>query len=303
MTAQILAFLNFKGGVGKTTNTVSIGATLALHPEIGGKRVLVVDMDPQCNSTLWLVGREVYQWVQERDQNLYQVFRQSLSRLRPDLLPLIHPVDKAAFGTGRLDLLPGSFSCLKLEEDPRMLDDNGLGHLVLHKALDTVRRQYDYIILDCPPAWSILTRNALRASHHVILPYTPDYLALEGIKWMRELHAGFAEQVGHGNIGRLTAVIVNRVKLASTHQYVNSQIQALSELGQLIDQLQQRFGYRITVLDPHISESTIVAEAANYQESLLKRDPNHPVSRQFAALTTSLLTHLRRIAPPVGEGR
>lgn len=297
MPAQIIAFLNFKGGVGKTTNTVNIGATLALHSEMGGKRVLIVDLDPQCNSTLWLVGREVYQWVQERDQTLHQVFRQSMAKQRPDLLPLVHQVDRMENGTGRLDLLPGSFSCLRLEEDPKILDDNALGHLVLHKALDTVRRQYDYILLDCPPAWSILTRNALRASHHVILPYTPDYLALEGIKWMRHLHAGFAEQVGQGNIGRLTGVIVNRVKMASTHQYVNAQVQALSELGQLIDQLQQKFGYRLMVFDPHISESTLVAEAANYQEYLLKRDVNHPVTRQFATLTSSILTHLRRIAP------
>lgn len=302
MPAQIISFLNFKGGVGKTTNAVNIGSILALHPTTGGKRVLIVDLDPQCNSTLWLVGREVYQWVQEREQTLYQVFRHSMAKQRPDLLALIHQVDKAEHNNGRLDLLPGSFSCLKLEEDPRMLDDNALGHLVLNKALETIRNHYDYILLDCPPAWSILTRNALRASHHVLLPYTPDYLSLEGIKWMRQLHAEFSEQVGQGNIARLTGVIVNRVKISSNHQYVNAQIQALSELGQLIDQLQQRFGYRLVVFDPHISESTLVAEAVNYQESLLKRDHNHPVTRQFAALTGAVLTHLRRIAPQ-GEER
>lgn len=297
MPAQIISFLNFKGGVGKTTNAVNIGAILAMHPQMGGKRVLVVDMDPQCNSTLWLVGREVYQWMQERDQTLYQVFRQSMSKHKPDPVSLIHQVEKVEAGSGKLDLLPGSFSCLKLEEDPKMLDDNALGHLVLHKALETVRNSYDFILLDCPPAWSILTRNALRASHHVLLPYTPDYLSLEGIKWMRQLHADFAEQVGHGNIARLTGVIVNRVKIAASHQYVNAQIQALSELGQLIDQLQQKFGYRLVIFDPHISESTLVADAVNYQESLLKHDLNHPVTRQFAALTGSILTHLRRLAP------
>ncbi|MFZ4764182.1 MAG: ParA family protein [Roseimicrobium sp.] len=150
MPAQILSFLNFKGGVGKTTNTVNIGATLALHPQLGGKRVLVVDMDPQCNSTLWLVGREVYHWVQERDQTLHQIFRQSMARNRPDAQALIHTVEKHELSGGRLDLLPGSFSCLKLEEDPKLLDDNALGHLVLSKALDTVRSHYDFILLGLP---------------------------------------------------------------------------------------------------------------------------------------------------------
>ena len=301
MSAQVISFLNFKGGVGKTTNTVNIAAILALHPQMGGKRVLVVDLDPQCNSTLWLVGRDVYQWMQDRDQTLHELFRQSLAKGRPDAQPLIHKVERQELSGGRLDLLPGSFSCLKLEEDPKLLDEGALGHLVLTRALDTVRNQYDFILIDCPPAWSIFTRNALRASHHVLIPYTPDYLSLEGIKWMRQLHAGFSERVGYGNIARLTGVIVNRVKSGPNHQYVNAQVQALSELGQLIDQLHQLHGYRLQVFEPHIAESTLVAEASNYQETLLKSDPNHPVTRQFAGLTSDILMHLRRIAQRTPE--
>lgn len=301
MPAQIISFLNFKGGVGKTTNAVNIGAILALHPNMGGKRVLIVDLDPQCNSTLWLIGRDAYHWVQERDQTLHQLFRQSMARNRPDAAAIIHPVEKHELSGGKLDLLPGSFSCLQLEEDPKLLDDNALGHLVLHKALDSIRNQYDYILLDCPPAWSILTRNALRASDHVLIPYTPDYLSLEGIKWMRQLHAGFAQRVGQGNIAQLTGVIVNRIRMAANHQYVNAHIQAMSELGQLIDQLHQMFGYRLQVFEPHISESTLVAEAANYQEPVVKNDLNHPVTRQFVALTSQILTHLRRLSPRLLE--
>ncbi|MFZ4764181.1 MAG: ParA family protein [Roseimicrobium sp.] len=135
----------------------------------------------------------------------------------------------------------------------------------------------------------------------MLIPYTPDYLSLEGIKWMRQLHAEFAERVGHGNIAQLTGVIVNRVRAAANHHYVNAQIQALSELGQLIDQLHQLFGYRLQIFEPHIAESTLVAEATNYQETLLKNDLNHPVTRQFAALTAEILTHLRRLGQRIPE--
>jgi chromosome partitioning protein len=301
MSAQILSFLNFKGGVAKTTDTVNIAAAMALHPQIGGKRVLIVDLDPQCNSTLWLVGREVYRWVQERDQTVHEIFRRSLNKLKPDLTSLIHPVDKSELSGGRLDLLPGSFSCLKLEEDPKMLDDNNLAHLVLTKALDTIKNQYDYILLDCPPSWSVLTRNALRAAHHVLIPYTPDYLALEGILWMRQLHEEFSQRVGIGNIARLTGIIVNRVRNAANHQYVNAHQQAISELGQVIEQLHQKHGYRLHVFQPHIAETSAVAEAINYQEHLLHKDMNHPVTRQFSALTQDIMMHLRILNPRVVE--
>jgi cellulose biosynthesis protein BcsQ len=135
----------------------------------------------------------------------------------------------------------------------------------------------------------------------VLIPYTPDYLSLEGIKWMRQLHAAFSERVGYGNIARLTGVIVNRVKSAPNQQYVNAQVQALSELGHLIDQLHQLHGYRLRIFEPHIAESTLVSEATNYQETLLQSDPNHPVTRQFAGLTADILTHLRRIAQRTPE--
>ena len=304
MPAQILAFLNFKGGVGKTTNTINIAAILALHPQMGGKRVLVIDLDPQCNSTLWLIGREAYLWVQEREQTVHQLFVQTAKKLKPDVRPLIHPVDKSELNGGRLDLLPGSFSCLKLEEDPKLIDENALGHLVLTKSIESLRNAYDYILLDCPPAWSVLTRNALRAADHVLIPYTPDYLALEGILWMRQLHADFSQRIGIGNVAKLTGIIVNRVRTASTHEYVNAHQQALTELGQVIEQLHQKHGYRLQVFQPHIAESVAIAEALNFQEHLMRNDQGHPITRQYAGLTQDILTHLRRITPraanPVG---
>ena len=254
-----------------------------------------MDVDPQCNSTLWLVGREVYSWVQERHQTVHELFKQNLSKLKIDPLPLIHTVDSQEMTGGRLDLLPGSFSCLKLEEDPRVLDEDSLSHLVLSKALDQLRDRYDFVFFDCPPAWSILTRNALRASQHVLIPYTPDYLSLEGILWMRDLHAEFSQRVGPGNAARLTGIIINRVRTASASSYVNAHIVALNELGAIIDRLQQKYDYRLHVFQPFITESAAVTDALNHQATLLGNDASHPVTRQFAALTTDILTYLRRI--------
>jgi len=63
---------------------------------------------------------------------------------------------------------------------------------VIQRAIEPVRTAYDYILIDCPPGYSIFTRNALRAAQHVIVPYTADYLALEGIKWIKQLRDRFA---------------------------------------------------------------------------------------------------------------
>jgi chromosome partitioning protein len=204
-------------------------------------------------------------------------------------------VDSQDVTGGRLDLLAGSFSCLKLEEDPRILDECSMSHLVLSKAMEHLRNRYDYILFDCPPAWSILTRNALRASQHVLIPYTPDYLALEGILWMRELHAEFAERVGPGNVARLTGIIINRVRTAAANSYVNAHVVALNELGAIIDRIQQKYGHRLHVFQPYIAESAAVTEAVNFQSTLLGSDAHHPVTRQFVGLTSDIVSFLRRI--------
>lgn len=155
--ASIFAVVNQKGGVGKTTTVVNLGAYLAAL----GSRVLVVDCDPQANST-GFVGEA------PRVEGLYEV--------------LVHgePVREriVATDTQGVDLLPSSPELAGAEVELLGQDDPG-GRL--RAALGDVAAGYDYIFLDCPPSLGLLTLNALVAADAVLVPVQCEYLALEGL--------------------------------------------------------------------------------------------------------------------------
>ncbi|RKZ36002.1 MAG: ParA family protein [Gammaproteobacteria bacterium] len=157
--AKIIAVANQKGGVGKTTTSVNLGASLAAQ----GQRVLLADLDPQGNATM---GSGV-------DKNTLE-----LSSF--DVLMADAEVAGAAISVehSRYDLLPSNGDLTGAEVG--LLDELGR-ELRLRHALETVRDQYDYIIVDCPPALNMLTVNALVAADTVMIPMQCEYYALEGL--------------------------------------------------------------------------------------------------------------------------
>jgi chromosome partitioning protein len=160
MTARIYAFANQKGGVGKTTTTVNLGAYLAQ----AGRRVLVVDMDPQGNSTTSL-GVD----PRNLDLSIYDVLIEQT------------PIQRTITLTDRvgLDLAPSNTALAGAEvEMARMMARERL----LERALRPVVPLYDYILIDEPPSLGLLTINGLTAAANgVIIPVQCEYLALEGL--------------------------------------------------------------------------------------------------------------------------
>ena len=156
---MIIAFINSKGGVAKTTTTVNLGAALAL----AGQKVLVCDLDSQGSASFSL-------GVSRAD-------------LEPSLLPALLgevPLRSIIRQTGvkGLDLVTGSMSLANA--DVALADVEGRERQ-LARALEPVRAQYDFILLDCPPSLSLLPVNALVAAEGFVVPVTPHYLALEGL--------------------------------------------------------------------------------------------------------------------------
>jgi chromosome partitioning protein len=157
--ARIICVTNQKGGVGKTTTTVNLSACLAAIE----KKTLLVDMDPQGNSTSG-VGLD----KNECDPNVYQVLMGDA-----DILSAIQPTDLK-----KLFCVPSNSNLTGAEVELVSLEER---ETRLKKALATVERDFDYILIDCPPSLGFLTLNALTAAHSVLIPVQSEYYALEGL--------------------------------------------------------------------------------------------------------------------------
>ena len=156
--ARVIAVANQKGGVGKTTTSVNLAAALAAAPQ----RVLLVDLDSQGNATM---GSGIDK--RELDHSTCDV-----------LLEEIDARDAIVRSEEGFDLMPGNTDLTAAEI---ALMDEARREQRLKRALDGLRADYDFIIIDCPPALSLLTLNALTAADSVLVPMQCEYYALEGL--------------------------------------------------------------------------------------------------------------------------
>lgn len=198
--ARIVSFINYKGGVGKTTTTYHIGCSLAEHH---GKRVLLVDTDPQCNLSFLCMSYEQYETVRnERGtiRDLYRRFREGRSPLDSQdfiVRDAVHP------GGGEpipgVDLLPCDIDLLgedlggvvPVVSAPRVSNAFQVLQQLAQRTLrewDFLRLvfeeqgdAYDYILIDCPPNLYLMTQNAIRASHWYVVTLIPEFLSTIGL--------------------------------------------------------------------------------------------------------------------------
>jgi len=156
---KILTVANQKGGVGKTTTSVNLSACLAYM----GKKVLLIDIDPQGNATSG-VGID----KGDVDECIYNVLVEDV-----DPKDVIHSTNVEG-----LDIIPSTIQLAgaEIELVPTISREVRLG-----RALEKIQDDYDYMIIDCPPSLGLLTINALTASHAVIIPVQCEYYALEGL--------------------------------------------------------------------------------------------------------------------------
>ncbi|MDA0803887.1 MAG: AAA family ATPase, partial [Planctomycetota bacterium] len=238
--ARIAAILNQKGGVGKTTTTVNLGAAMAQM----GKKVLLVDLDPQSNLSMHL-GHEPC----DDAPSVREVLSDPSARVK----------DVIVKARKTLHLLPSTTELALAEGELAMID--GM-HFRLRDKLSAVRKDYDVILIDCPPSLGVLTVNALVASQEIIVPIVPQYLALRGLE---NLVKTVGMVVSHLNPSlEIAGVILTQFDRQSLHcRAVVEEIEGFFASARGTDGPLRR----ARVFEPHVRRNIRLAEAPSFGQT------------------------------------
>lgn len=248
---RIIAVLNQKGGVGKTTTAINVGAYLAK----AGKSVLVIDFDPQGNATSGL-----------------GIDKQSVTATSHEVLMGQVELSKAVVETSieNLFVLPANASLAAAEVE---LVNELQRELKLKVALGRV--SYDYVLIDCPPALGLLTINALAAANKLLIPVQAEYYALEGLSQLLSVFQRVRQ--GLNTDLDLLGVVVTMFDSRTS----------LSE--QVYDELTKHFGDKM--FKTIIPRNVRLAEAPSYGKAIADHDKWSKGARAYKALTKEIINH------------
>lgn len=209
-----LAFINYKGGVGKTSLIVNVASCLAQK----GKRVLLVDLDTQSNSSIWLMRIERWNKINmEKRGSIYSIFDPGQDRLKDIVVKDVLQDNQGKSLLPGLDLLPTTFNLIDIENEYR-IDPQNPHYLIFNEQIREIQDEYDFVLFDCPPNILNASQCGIFSADELYVPSNPDALSLIGFTLMIEkLLLFYRRSAGFrtpemGNFARVAGVVFNSIK-------------------------------------------------------------------------------------------
>lgn len=248
---KIIAIANQKGGVGKTTTSVNLAASLGVLE----KKVLLIDADPQANATSGL-GID----VEGVEKGTYQLLEHSISA-NDAIIPTSSP---------NLDIIPAHIDLVAIEIE---LVDKDQREYMMKKAIVALKKDYDYILIDCAPSLGLLTLNALTAADSVIIPIQCEYFALEGL-------------------GKLLNTIKSVQKIHNVHLDIEGLLLTMYDSrlrlsNQVVEEVNKHF--EAMVFKTIIQRNVRLSEAPSYGESIISYDAGSKGANNYLSLAEELI--------------
>ncbi|MBC3757583.1 ParA family protein [Hyunsoonleella sp. SJ7] len=249
---KIIAIANQKGGVGKTTTSVNLAASLGVLE----KRVLLIDADPQANATSGL-GID----VESVETGTYQLLEHTNSAKEAIV----------ATETPNLDIIPAHIDLVAIEIE---LVDKDQREYMLRTAVQDIKDDYDFILIDCAPSLGLLTLNALTAADSVLIPIQCEYFALEGLgKLLNTIKS--VQKIHNANLdyeGLLLTMYDSRLRLSN----------------QVVEEVQKHFNDM--VFQTIIQRNVRLSEAPSYGESIIDYDAGSKGASNYLSLANEIIT-------------
>jgi chromosome partitioning protein len=215
---KIISVINLKGGVAKTTTTVQLAECLASE---FSKRVLVIDLDPQTNSTISLIDEERWEALDEDGKTLFQLFNDKIEKTKVFDISSALQKRVSNLRLQSLDLLPSSIRFIDIQdriaEIPAKTGYSLNPMEILKNAVLPILPNYDYVLIDCPPNLGFITRNGIEISDYYLVPSIPDTLSTYGIPQIVKTINKFTEERPALKIKCLGLVITKYDSRSSAH--------------------------------------------------------------------------------------
>jgi chromosome partitioning protein len=250
--ARVIAMCNQKGGVGKTTTTINLGAALAEY----GRRVLIVDFDPQgaASVALGIAARE-------SDRTVYDALMSPATSLRDITVPTVWP---------GMDIAPANIDLSAAEVQ---LVGEVARESALARALRGVSEDYDAVLIDCQPSLGLLTVNALTAAHGVIIPLETEYFALRGVALLVETIAKVADRLNPKL--KIDGILATMYDARTLHS------------REVLQRVHEAFG--ASVFDTVIARTVKFPDSSVAAEPILSFAPPHPGAQAYRRLARELI--------------